>query len=145
MLKGHFHPFLWVVFSCVLHVTLEDFDPYSTPIKSSLYGWDIRPLICVVWCKYFLPVYLPFDFACGVFFCFLFFFLPCKSLFLCSQIYQSSIASGVFSYVQLLATPWTLAHQAPPSMGFSRHEYWSGVPLPSPSDWTYYYGFSIFL
>ena len=32
----------------------------------------------------------------------------------------------------LLATPWTAAHQAPPSMGFSRPEYWSGVPLPSP-------------
>ena len=36
------------------------------------------------------------------------------------------------SRVQLLATPWTVAHQAPPSMGFSRQEYWSGVPLPSP-------------
>ena len=36
------------------------------------------------------------------------------------------------SRVQLLATPWTVAHQAPPSMGFSRREYWSGVPLPSP-------------
>ena len=36
------------------------------------------------------------------------------------------------SYVQLPATPWTAAHQAPPSMGFSRQEYWSGVPLPSP-------------
>ena len=34
--------------------------------------------------------------------------------------------------VWLLATPWTAAHQAPPSMGFSRQEYWSGVPLPSP-------------
>ena len=33
--------------------------------------------------------------------------------------------------VQLLATPWTVAHPAPPSMGFSRQEYWSGVPLPS--------------
>ena len=31
-----------------------------------------------------------------------------------------------------LATPWTVAHQAPQSMGFSRQEYWSGVPLPSP-------------
>ena len=40
------------------------------------------------------------------------------------------------SHVQLLATPWTAAHQAPPSMGFSRQEYWSGVPLPSPySTW----------
>ena len=36
------------------------------------------------------------------------------------------------SRVQLLATPWTAAFQAPPSMGFSRQEYWSGVPLPSP-------------
>ena len=33
---------------------------------------------------------------------------------------------------RLLATPWTAAYQAPPSMGFSRQEYWSGVPLPSP-------------
>ena len=37
------------------------------------------------------------------------------------------------SRVRLLATPWTAALQAPPSMGFSRQEYWSGVPLPSPS------------
>ena len=36
------------------------------------------------------------------------------------------------SLVRLLATPWTVAHQAPPSMGFSRQECWSGVPLPSP-------------
>ena len=33
----------------------------------------------------------------------------------------------------LIATPWTAAYQAPPSMGFSRQEYWSGLPLPSPS------------
>ena len=36
------------------------------------------------------------------------------------------------SRVQLLATPWTAAYQAPQPMGFSRQEYWSGVPLPSP-------------
>ena len=36
------------------------------------------------------------------------------------------------SCVRLLATPWTAAYQAPPSMEFSRQEYWSGVPLPSP-------------
>ena len=36
------------------------------------------------------------------------------------------------SHVWLLATPWTAAYQAPPPMGFSRQEYWSGVPLPSP-------------
>ena len=38
------------------------------------------------------------------------------------------------SRVRLFKTPWTAAYQAPPSMGFSRQEYWSGVPLPSPSD-----------
>ena len=37
------------------------------------------------------------------------------------------------SHARLLATPWTAAYQAPPSMGFSRQEYWSGVPLPSPN------------
>ena len=36
------------------------------------------------------------------------------------------------SRVRLLVITWTAAHQAPPSMGFSRQEYWSGVPLPSP-------------
>ena len=36
------------------------------------------------------------------------------------------------SHARLLATPWTSAYQALPSMGFSRQEYWSGVPLPSP-------------
>ena len=36
--------------------------------------------------------------------------------------------------VRLFATPWTVAHQAPPSMGFSRQEYWSGLPFPSPGD-----------
>ena len=41
------------------------------------------------------------------------------------------------SRVRLLATPWTAAYQAPPSMGFSRQEYWSGLPLPSPKDMLY--------
>ena len=38
----------------------------------------------------------------------------------------------LYSHVQLLATPWTAVYQAPPSMGFSRQEYCSGLPLPSP-------------
>ena len=38
------------------------------------------------------------------------------------------------SRAQLLATPWTVAYQVPPSMGFSRQEYWSGLPFPSPGD-----------
>ena len=38
------------------------------------------------------------------------------------------------SRVRLFATPWTVAYQAPPSVGFSRQKYWSGVPFPSPGD-----------
>ena len=40
----------------------------------------------------------------------------------------------LLSHVWLLATPWTVAYQAPPSMGFSRQEYWSGLPFASPGD-----------
>ena len=39
-----------------------------------------------------------------------------------------------WSLVRLFVTSWTAAHQAPPSMGFSRQEYWSGLPFPSPGD-----------
>ena len=38
------------------------------------------------------------------------------------------------SHIRLFATPWSVAHQAPPSMEFSKQEYWSGLPLPSPED-----------
>ena len=38
------------------------------------------------------------------------------------------------SRVRLFETPWTVAHRAPPSMGFSRQEYWKGLPFPSPGD-----------
>ena len=47
------------------------------------------------------------------------------------------------SRVRLLATPWTAAHQAPPSMGFSRQEYWSGVPSPSPTYTIMYFQYQI--
>ena len=40
----------------------------------------------------------------------------------------------LLSRVRLFATPWTVAYQAPPSMGFSRQECWSGLPFPSPGD-----------
>ena len=39
-----------------------------------------------------------------------------------------------FSHVQLFGTPWTITYQAPQSVGFSRPEYWSGMPFPSPGD-----------
>ena len=49
-----------------------------------------------------------------------------------SNAWKWKVKEKSLSRVRLLATPWTAAHQAPPSMGFSRQEYWSGVPLPSP-------------
>ena len=49
-----------------------------------------------------------------------------------SNAWKWKVKAKLFSHVRLLATPWTAAHQAPPSTGFSRQEYQSGVPLPSP-------------
>ena len=40
----------------------------------------------------------------------------------------------LLSHVRLFAIPWTISYQAPPSMKFSRQEYWSGLPFPSPGD-----------
>ena len=48
-----------------------------------------------------------------------------------SNAWKWKVKGKSLSRVQLFATPWTAAYQAPPSMGFSRQEYWSGVPLPS--------------
>ena len=50
------------------------------------------------------------------------------------RLWSMKVKAKSLSCVQLFATPWTVAYQAPPSVGFSRHEYWSGVPFPSPED-----------
>ena len=57
----------------------------------------------------------------------------------CQQAYQGSkitvkVKVKSLSCVRLFATPWTVVYQAPPSMGFSRQEYWNGLPFPSPGD-----------
>ena len=51
-----------------------------------------------------------------------------------SSFLASACVRSLFSHLQLFATPWTVAHQVPLSMGFSRQEYWSGLPFPSPND-----------
>ena len=48
-----------------------------------------------------------------------------------SSAWKWKVKVKLLSHVQLFVTPWTAAHQAPLSMGFSRQEYWSGVPSPS--------------
>ena len=50
-----------------------------------------------------------------------------------SNAWKGKVKVKSLSRVRLLATPWTATYQAPLSMGFSRQEYWSGVPLPSPN------------
>ena len=49
-----------------------------------------------------------------------------------SSAWKWKVKGKSLSHVRLFRTPWTAAYQAPPSMGFSRQKYWSGVPLPSP-------------
>ena len=49
-----------------------------------------------------------------------------------SNAWKWKVKGKSLSRIQLLATPWTTAHQAPPFMGFSRQKYWSGVPAPHP-------------
>ena len=59
------------------------------------------------------------------------------SLSLCVLIFKKECAARMlshFSHVRLFATLWTVAHQAPLFVGFSRQEYWSGLPCPPPGD-----------
>ena len=58
-----------------------------------------------------------------------------KTIALTRQTFVGKVMKGKsLSRVRLFATPWTVAHQASPSMGFSRQEYWSGLSFPSPGD-----------
>ena len=59
-----------------------------------------------------------------------FLFFPLKATFIWHEGKSKSL-----SRVRLFMTPWTVTHQAPPTMGFSRQEYWSGLPFPSPFIW----------
>ena len=55
----------------------------------------------------------------------------CHFLLQCVKV---KVKGKALSHARLFATPWTAAYQAPPSMGLSRQEYWSGLPLPSPNN-----------
>ena len=58
--------------------------------------------------------------------------LSCCGFILC--ITRMTFVCEVTQSCLTLCDPWTVAYQAPPSMGFSRQEYWSGLPFPSPED-----------
>ena len=51
-----------------------------------------------------------------------------------SSLFFRQVKVKSLSRVRLFATLWTIAYQAPPSMGYSRQEYWSGLPFPAPED-----------
>ena len=61
----------------------------------------------------------------------------------CSNAWKRKVKVKSPSRVQLFATPWTVAYQAPLSMGFSRQEYWSGLPCPSPTQPCWYLNFRL--
>ena len=68
--------------------------------------------------------------------------IPLQEGVFSSSSLNSEVLGQCFAYdkvksirrVRLFEAPWTVAYQAPPSMGFSRQEYWSGLPFPSPED-----------
>ena len=51
--------------------------------------------------------------------------------------YSLEVSACVLRHVQLFVTPWTAARQVPLPMGFPRHEYWGGLPFPTPGDQTW--------
>ena len=59
--------------------------------------------------------------------------LKSRDITLPTKVCLVKVKVKLLSHVRLFATPWTVAYPAPPSMGFSRQECWSGLPLPSPA------------
>ena len=91
------------------------------------------------WFSYFKPVLHSWDKPCLYMIYYPFYILlglTCHSLFTTQHMYSCMrlVFGLVLSCVRFFVTPWTVAHQAPLSMGFSRQDYWSGLPFPSPGD-----------
>ena len=112
MLSGCF------VFAGILGIRLlKDF--FSNFISFS-FKWNPDPPLTVI----YVPMLEKFITS---HFCEFFFLINLFTPFFCLKVKS-------LSHVQLFATPWIVAYQASPSMGFSRQEYWSGLPFPSPED-----------
>ena len=104
-------------------------------------GDTFQPPQPVTICRSFSYLYLPFWRVFASPAALTFIFCVCAVFtFICPTSFSSlALTSGAcvlspFSHVQLFATLWTAAHQAPLSMGFSRQEYWSGLPCPPLGD-----------
>ena len=114
---------------------------YSIPCKTDLSSTFLRGSLKVCphqksgWKQNLLSVFsLCLRLYAHACFCLMFenFYYLCLSCFIVIDWVSEWVKS--LSHVWFFATPWTVAHQAPPSMGFSRQEYWSGFPFPSPGD-----------
>ena len=113
--------------SWLFHEPLDKIFPHLSPkdICTCLWRflhWSYSHLSCPSWGNAIIPAlnFLPLSLA---------------NFSLIGLSYQSMFyLVKSLSRVRLSVTPWTVAHQAPPSMGFSRQEHWSGLPFPSPGD-----------
>ena len=108
-------------------------------------GKPCDPIFCAGWAKWFMLLLLLLSRFCRVRLCDPIDGSPPGSLvpgilkartlewvvISFSNAWKWKVKAKLLSHVRLLATPWTIAYQAPLSMGYSRQEYWSGVPLPS--------------
>ena len=106
--------------------------PYSN-FSSFIVLFESKPFICIyVATLIFLNLYL----VCKLFSILLLSAFPYSNLFNVGQIIYMLLLLllGHFSCVRLCATPEKAAHQAPPSLGFSRQEHWNGLPFPSPNN-----------
>ena len=98
---------------------------YDTKPQTSLFLYWMKMLFPLTW------IHSPMDTTWSCAEQVVFLFWPDSPSIFWSEV---KVKVKLLSRVRLFATPWTTAYQVPLSMGFSRQEYWSGVPFPSPGD-----------
>ena len=131
------------VFQICWHIEFSTFTALFFRIWNSSTGIPSPPLalFVVMLCKAHLTSHSRMSgFRCVITPLWLSILVISKTIIIPSQ-YKCKILSAIvkvkvksLSHVQLFATPWSVPYQAPPSMGFSRQEHWSGLPFPSPGD-----------
>ena len=98
--------------------------------------WTVNQANCYIYkytYKYSVDICVCVDiYVCIYIYVYVYIYYICVCVYVYMYIYIYIVK--LLSHVCLLVTPWTVAHQAPPSMEFSRQEYWSGLPFPSPGD-----------
>ena len=137
-----YDPFSLLLFLPLLlnkYVIISDF-PFSFWFSAVLLGVGVFILFHLFFWKIIYHYVFKYDFCSSVFLSLDLFSLSSSSFFCFSSLIFRTPLKEVkvksLSHLCLFATPWIVAYQASPSMGFSRQEYWSGLPFPSPGDLT---------